>query len=330
VSQARGIRRVLRILELRYAGEPIRMVKERIDDPARRANALELLDSELEPALRPVVMPFLDDEDIADKARRYGVHVSGSGDDMLESRLANANPYTVLVALDAARVHRRPLAAPAARRLLGHPSALVREGALHTLAQPDQVHSHAALELAIEDPDVRVARWARQLADRLSQSEVVEVAMLPVLSTVEKLLVLRATPMFAKLRGDNLAPLAHVAEVESYSAGETVFDEGEPGDALFVVVRGMVSITKGERVLARVGPNETFGEMSVLDEQPRSACARAVVDSELLRIGSEEFAELLHEQVEIAEGVIRVLSRRLRETNALLERGGQPKAGDDA
>jgi ATP/ADP translocase/HEAT repeat protein len=320
VSQARGIRRVLRILELRYGGEPIRLVKERIDDPARRANALEVLDSELEPALRAVVMPFLDDEDIDDKARRYGVSVSASGDDMLESRLANANPYTVLVALDAARIHKRPLAAPAARRLLSHPSALVREGALHTLAQLDRVHSQAALELAVDDADPRVARWARQLAQKLTAVEVVEGPMLPMLSTVEKLLVLRATAMFAKLRGDDLAPLAHVAEVVSYAAGDIIFDEGEAGDALFVVVRGMVAISKGERILTRLGPSETFGEMSVLDEQPRSANARALVDSELLRIGSEEFAELLHEQVEIAEGVIRVLSKRLRETNALLGR----------
>jgi ATP/ADP translocase/HEAT repeat protein len=320
VSQARGSRRVLRILELRYAGEPIRMVKDRIDDPARRANALEVLDAELEPVLRGVVMPFLDDEDIADKARRYGISVATSGDDVLESRLANANPYTVLVALDAARVHKRPLAVPAARRLATHKSALVREGALLALAELDRGHCQAVLEQATHDADARVARFARQLLCKLGHLKATEEPML-MLSTVEKLLVLRATPMFAKLRGDDLAPLAHVAEVESYAAGETIFDEGEPGDALFVVVRGLVGITKGEKRLARLGVNETFGEMSVLDEAPRSACARALEDSELLRIGSEEFAEVLHEQVEIAEGVIRVLSRRLRETNALLERG---------
>jgi ATP/ADP translocase/HEAT repeat protein len=320
VSQARGIRRVLRILELRYAGEPIRMVKERIDDPARRANALEVLDAELEPVLRGEVMPFLDDEDIDDKARRYGITVPTSGDDMLESRLANANPYTVLVALDAARVHKRPLAVPAARRLATHKSALVREGAMLALAELDRGHCQAVLEQATHDADARVARFARQLLCKLGHVEATEGPML-ILSTVEKLLVLRATPMFAKLRGDDLAPLAHVAEVESYAAGETIFDEGEPGDALFVVVRGLVGISKGERRLAKLGANETFGEMSVLDEAPRSACAKALEDCELLRIGSEEFAEVLHEQVEIAEGVIRVLSRRLRETNALLERG---------
>lgn len=143
------------------------------------------------------------------------------------------------------------------------------------------------------------------------------------LSTVEKLLLLRTTPMFEKLRGDDLAPLAQVAEVESYAQGETIFDEGEPGDALFIVIRGGVSITKGGKVLARLGKNETFGEMSVLDEGPRSACARASEDTELLRIGSEEFADVLHDQVEIAEGVIRVLSRRLRETNAALEKAGR-------
>jgi CRP-like cAMP-binding protein len=58
----------------------------------------------------------------------------------------------------------------------------------------------------------------------------------------------------------------------------------------------------------------------VLDEMPRSATATALEETEILRIGSEEFYEILHEQVEIAEGVIRMLTRRLREADAAIER----------
>ena len=63
---------------------------------------------------------------------------------------------------------------------------------------------------------------------------------------------------------------------------------------------------------------EAFGEMAVLDSAPRSASAAAEGEVELLRIGSEEFYEILHEQVEIAEGVIRMLTQRLRESTAQL------------
>jgi CRP-like cAMP-binding protein len=95
----------------------------------------------------------------------------------------------------------------------------------------------------------------------------------------------------------------------------SVFD---PRDALFVIVRGRVRLMRGRAVITELGPGEEFGEMAVLDEAPRSASAVAVDETALPRIGREEFSEILHEQAEIAEGVIRVLRRRLREANAKL------------
>jgi len=60
--------------------------------------------------------------------------------------------------------------------------------------------------------------------------------------------------------------------------------------------------------------------MAVLDEVPRSGTAVVEEEAEVLRIGSEEFYEILHEQVEIAEGVIRMLTRRLREADAVIQK----------
>jgi len=91
------------------------------------------------------------------------------------------------------------------------------------------------------------------------------------------------------------------------------------GDALYVVVRGSVAILRGHTKLAILGAGEAFGEMAVLDEVPRSATSEAEEESEVLRIGSEEFYEILHEQVEIAEGVIRMLSNRLREADTQIK-----------
>jgi CRP-like cAMP-binding protein len=95
-----------------------------------------------------------------------------------------------------------------------------------------------------------------------------------------------------------------------YSPGQRVFAEGERGDALFVIVRGTIEIRRGGHTVSTLGAGEAFGEMVVLDEVPRSADAVAGEETDLLRIGSEEFYELLHEQVEIAEGVIRMLTNR--------------------
>jgi len=131
-------------------------------------------------------------------------------------------------------------------------------------------------------------------------------------STVEKILFLKNAAVFAGVNGEDLAPLARIAEGEVYAPGAMLVREGEPGDALYIIVHGAVAVEHAGRRLARLGPGDSVGEMAVLDNAPRSATARAEEETEVLRIGSEEFYEILHEHVEIAEGVIRVLSQRLR------------------
>ena len=92
------------------------------------------------------------------------------------------------------------------------------------------------------------------------------------------------------------------------------------GDALFVIVRGRVRVERGGQPVAELDGGETFGEMAILDGAPRSASVIALQETELLWIGSDAFYEILHEQVEIAEGVIRMLSARLRDANTALGR----------
>jgi CRP-like cAMP-binding protein len=138
------------------------------------------------------------------------------------------------------------------------------------------------------------------------------------LGTIEKVLFLMSAPIFEQLSAEDLAPLARVAEVEAFATGEALFSEGEVGDALYVVTQGRVAIERQGEAIAEVGAGECLGEMSVLDAEARSATARALEETEALRIGGEEFQELLHEQAEIASGVIQVLTKRLRETNARL------------
>lgn len=304
----RGARRILRLLELRYDPRPFHLVRERLQDPARRANALEVLDTQLEAALRPLVMPFFDDVPVARKLEgRTDVTVL-SPSEFVRAQCRHPNPYVGTVLVDAMRIHGHPELAEIAEEASRHPSPLVREAA--SLATT----SRATLQRLASDPDPHVVRVARLALERLDSP-----TENPMYSTVEKLLLLRTAPMFAKLRGEDLATLARVAEVESYEDGETVFSEHDPADALYVVVRGKVGIVRNGERLATFGSGEPFGEMGVLDAQPRSADAVCEGHTEVLRIGSEEFYDALHEQVEIAEGVIRMLSRRLREANQNLE-----------
>jgi len=169
----------------------------------------------------------------------------------------------------------------------------------------------------LADPDPSVALAARLAVARLTGTTPPEG---PMYATVEKILFLKSAPVFEHVSGEDLAALARVADAETYAPGQPVFREGELGDALFVIVKGKIVISSGGERLADLGPGEAFGEMAVLDEVPRSASATAGDETEVLRIGSEEFYEILHEQVEIAEGVIRMLTRRLRDADAVIQK----------
>jgi CRP-like cAMP-binding protein len=132
------------------------------------------------------------------------------------------------------------------------------------------------------------------------------------LSVVEKVLFLKSIELFSQIPGEDLAAVALIATEERRETGDEIFTEGESGDALFLVIEGMVRVHKGERVIADLGARECFGEMAVLDAAPRSAGVTALSDVTLLKIAREDFQEVMSEKPEIAQGIIAVLTRRLR------------------
>ncbi len=135
------------------------------------------------------------------------------------------------------------------------------------------------------------------------------------ITTVEKVLFLKSIDLFRALPGEDLAQIAEIAEEVPVATHGLVFAEGELGDALYIVVEGRVKVHRGDKQIAELGERECFGEMSVLDSEPRSASVSAVTESLLLKIGREEFKDILSERPEISLGIMKVLSRRLREAN---------------
>ncbi|MFO0677502.1 MAG: cyclic nucleotide-binding domain-containing protein [Polyangiaceae bacterium] len=124
-----------------------------------------------------------------------------------------------------------------------------------------------------------------------------------------------------------LSLIAAVAGEESHGLGTRIFQFGDPGDKLFVILEGKVRISReiagmGEEALAVLGPGQVFGEMALLDESPRSADARVHERCRLLVIGKDAFDDLLFLHKDLAYEVlwncVRILSSRLRETNEKL------------
>jgi len=113
---------------------------------------------------------------------------------------------------------------------------------------------------------------------------------------------------FGLLTGNNI-------ESRRFKAGSTIFREGDEANELFVIKSGKVRIQIGNRTLTELGPDTIFGEMALIDNEPRSATAIAVTDVELVPVGEKQFLFLVSQTPYVALKVMRVLVQRLRATN---------------
>ena len=124
------------------------------------------------------------------------------------------------------------------------------------------------------------------------------------LLTLEKAVFLKSVSLFTGLEGEELAALAEITLEKEYAAGEMIFEQGQPAHHLYVIVQGKVEVfmraDSSERPIAVLGEKECFGEMAILDDEPRSASIRALEPTVVIKIARESFAELIHERPQIA------------------------------
>lgn len=130
--------------------------------------------------------------------------------------------------------------------------------------------------------------------------------------------------LFQGLSDEGLRRIAEIASEETHQRGSVIFKEGETGDKLFLILEGKVRISRevagmGEEALTVLGPGDAFGEMSVIDDFPRSADARVHEKCRVLVLTRDAMEDLLfvHKDLayEILWNFVKILSARLRETN---------------
>ena len=110
--------------------------------------------------------------------------------------------------------------------------------------------------------------------------------------------------------------LTESGEPETFAAGTTIFEQGEPGEVLYIVRKGGVSLSADGRYLETVESGGMFGEMALIDREPRSATAVAETEVEVVTIDKRRFWFLVQETPYFAEIVMRVMANRLRRESA--------------
>lgn len=136
--------------------------------------------------------------------------------------------------------------------------------------------------------------------------------------------LLKTVPLFSSLSDEQLRVLSPFVQLRSYPRSTFILRAGEETDALYVILSGRVKVLipdeEGHEVILTVmGPHEFFGEMGLLDDQPRSASVETLEQCDMLRFSKAGFMNCLKDNFELAMLVIRNLVRRLRDADRKIE-----------
>jgi CRP/FNR family transcriptional regulator, cyclic AMP receptor protein len=134
---------------------------------------------------------------------------------------------------------------------------------------------------------------------------------------IEPVEVLRSVPLFRQVAEADLVALAQLIRERQFPKGSLILSQGDAGEALFLIKGGQVKVTVvaedgREVILSVLGAGSFFGEMALVDDEPRSAHIIAMEDTTLLQLRREDFRARLKSAPELAIALLRELSRRLR------------------
>ncbi|MCB1172549.1 MAG: HEAT repeat domain-containing protein [Leptospiraceae bacterium] len=169
--------------------------------------------------------------------------------------------------------------------------------------------------LVHENAMIASLQLGQKLTSRIRKSEVKKME-----SNMERILFLRSVPIFSGVDGNDLQWISEISRMTEIKPGQIIFHENETGDAMYIILEGRIRIVKGQNTtLDILLERDCFGEMAILDEEPRSATAVADGPCRLLAIQREDFQRLLMARPQIAIAMFRSISLRLRDLTRRVE-----------
>ena len=340
--------RVFLLLSFIYESRPILQARDNLTHASKekRAYALEVLDNTISSQklrsqelkgqeLKEIFFPLIDDDRTpAQRLERLDPVIPQARQsqnqrlrEIVNRADESVSPWSRACALDALARLAGEAAEETLITALSASAPLVREAAIWNLAKLERHAYQVHIEALRLDPSPRVAEVARQVSVAGQAAPGSQNGDTFMLSTIEKVIILKSVSIFAETPDKVLAEVASVLEEIAVPDGETIFEKGDMGHHMYVIISGRVRIHDEARDVAYLGERNIFGELTVLDAEPRSASVTAVEDTQLFRLDQDVLYELMADHIEVARGIIRVLTRRLRtlESNVDETRPGPPE-----
>lgn len=292
----------LRILQLQDQSGQMKIVRRGIfsSDQRQRSNSQEALEDLLDHSLSKIMIPLLDETPPAQQLMIGKKHfkLKEYSDDrgaLFSHLLARGSWVTALLTLDLVEdITSADIKKESLEKVMTSENPLVRE---------------------------RVKMMIKHRDDEIIREEKSTDAQLAV---TDKILYLKGIEIFEELSVGELSAIASITEEVISEAGEVVIKENDPGDTLYLVTSGEVSVIKGlggksEFEIDRIGEGDYFGEMVLFEDIKRTASIRAEKASRFLVLHKQEFKEMVREYPQIALHICKVLSGRLRRLHKKIE-----------
>jgi AAA family ATP:ADP antiporter len=274
--------RMFWLLAFLYPDDKILQLRDNLALPAadKRAYALEMLDLTLAPDTKRLLFPLIEEMPLSQRLEKL-------------SPVPTAQPV---------EQHLHELIhAPA-----GQASAWQRACAIHAARQINRVTPPIVSQIRVLAQSAGGGALIKEATNIVLNGET------PVLATIEKVLILKTVNLFDGTPDEILAEVAALlAEVELLE-GQTIFQKGDTGDCMYIIVSGQVKAHDDDTTFNTLVDGDVFGEMALLDPEPRLASITALEDTRLLRLDRAPFFELMEDHIEVVHGVIHVLSGHLR------------------
>jgi CRP-like cAMP-binding protein len=135
------------------------------------------------------------------------------------------------------------------------------------------------------------------------------------LLTIEKVMALKTTGLFRETAEDLLVDIAFILKEVPFKKDDIIVEKSEVGTCMFIIYSGSVKVHDADLTLATLKSRDFFGELSLLDTEPRSASVTALEDSLLLRIDQHAFYEIMADRMEVIREIMKILCSRLRHQN---------------